>query len=668
MYSYEHIPVEWFTSNRRLRSSKYPPPMSRPVSKSFNRISDFIFPDTVHVHFRSSSSSFRHQEQQQQQQQQQQPIFQRYQRTENYSLPVLNQRDLIIVERLPVEELDDIDLLYREQYYEPNRQIQRRYASTIDERRLPSNEKISTGLKNRSVAYREKFRDRRKRHTTDNAYHSMLKSIIEKDQQQYTNDRNSNYILSYRTTLEPITDSESMTSINQQNQQKQYNNDTSRYRVPINGTIPIINEKIRSRQFSSTVSTRDSSSDTDITDRRPKIINSTNYQQDSSSYVNSSNVPSTIWQRLSSNRIHVQHQPDRFIPIHSSMADTNNHETMSDSNNLITSSPFNNVINDQINNQTSSQDSNHHVSVCVNDLKTTLFIDEDALNNTKTTTTNNNNDKKAVIKTFVDRIIKRLQHFKSSLDNGLIHIRKRNTLVNGSIITADYHSPTEIIKKQTNINQSVGFVDENKLVRPYFLIKPQTALVLPNEIAKFKCCFGGDPFPTLIWSHNGSRIPEILLTSDTTSSRYQTYKLDDIYYLDIGPISLQDHGQIKCTIMNRFGREEAIAQLYVVPSAADATPYITQPLNDITIIEGKPLKISCGITGLQVTVNWFHNGKLISPMAESKGDYNNEKSIFTLSCCLRTDAGTIDCLVKNRFGEARTSCRIQVIKEPEFDR
>jgi len=48
-----------------------------------------------------------------------------------------------------------------------------------------------------------------------------------------------------------------------------------------------------------------------------------------------------------------------------------------------------------------------------------------------------------------------------------------------------------------------------------------------------------------------------------------------------------------------------------VASAADATPSITQPLADITIIEGRPLKLSCVIVGLQVTVNWFHNGKVI---------------------------------------------------------
>jgi hypothetical protein len=45
-------------------------------------------------------------------------------------------------------------------------------------------------------------------------------------------------------------------------------------------------------------------------------------------------------------------------------------------------------------------------------------------------------------------------------------------------------------------------------------------------------------------------------------------------------------------------------------SASDATPRIAQPLTDITIIEARPLKLSCGIVGLQVTVNWFHNGKV----------------------------------------------------------
>lgn len=116
------------------------------------------------------------------------------------------------------------------------------------------------------------------------------------------------------------------------------------------------------------------------------------------------------------------------------------------------------------------------------------------------------------------------------------------------------------IKSTNNINS----IDDNKLVRPYFLIRPQTLLVLPNEIAKFKCCFSGDPLPSLIWSHNESRIPEILATRNETSSRYKLHKLHDIYYLDFGPVNLNDNGQIKSTIMNKYGREEAIAQLIVV--------------------------------------------------------------------------------------------------------
>ena len=63
---------------------------------------------------------------------------------------------------------------------------------------------------------------------------------------------------------------------------------------------------------------------------------------------------------------------------------------MSYSNNQITPSPFDNVVDHQINNQKSG----HHVSLCVNDLHTTLFIDEDALNSTKRTANSDNNNSK----------------------------------------------------------------------------------------------------------------------------------------------------------------------------------------------------------------------------------------------------------------------------------
>ena len=285
MYSYENLPPEWFTSSKRPRSYHYPPAMSRPISKSFNRISDFIFPDTVHVCFH--------------QQRQYPSVYRRYQRNENYSLPVLNrhhhdQPDLIVVERLPPEELANVDFLYHEQYQKQPQQryqpIRRRYSSIVDQRRAPFNERTTTGLVYRPDAHRERIRNRRKRHTTDNAYHSMMKSILDEEEAQYSNDDGGpNYILSYTTTLDPITDSESMTSVNQQ----QYTNYTSleKYkqqahsRVPINGTIPIMAEreyKKQQQQHSSSSSTRDSSSDTDITERHPATMNYTHYQQDSS--------------------------------------------------------------------------------------------------------------------------------------------------------------------------------------------------------------------------------------------------------------------------------------------------------------------------------------------------------------------------------------------------
>ncbi len=71
-------------------------------------------------------------------------------------------------------------------------------------------------------------------------------------------------------------------------------------------------------------------------------------------------------------------------------------------------------------------------------------------------------------------------------------------MVNGPIITADHRVQSEITKRKnatgpssddyhqqtTPWSPSFDPNEDNKLVRPYFLIKPQSVLVLPNEIGK----------------------------------------------------------------------------------------------------------------------------------------------------------------------------------------
>lgn len=63
--------------------------------------------------------------------------------------------------------------------------------------------------------------------------------------------------------------------------------------------------------------------------------------------------------------------------------------------------------------------------------------------------------------------------------------------------------------------------------------------------------------------------------------------------------------------------------------------------------------------------------QLISSLDETKADYHGEHTIFNLGhlrILQGEDAGTVDCLVKNRFGEARTSCRLHVNHDPGCDR
>jgi hypothetical protein len=80
-------------------------------------------------------------------------------------------------------------------------------------------------------------------------------------------------------------------------------------------------------------------------------------------------------------------------------------------------------------------------------------------------------------------------------------VRKRNTLVNGPIISAQHRTKSESTRRKNDTDQSVDHQsrqdtlwsplsdtneDNNKLIRPYFLIKPQSVLLIPNEIGKLR--------------------------------------------------------------------------------------------------------------------------------------------------------------------------------------
>ena len=135
-----------------------------------------------------------------------------------------------------------------------------------------------------------------------------------------------------------------------------------------------------------------------------------------------------------------------------------------------------------------------------------------------------------MIRTFIDRIIKRLQHFKSSLDNGLsttaftfpstdcmhahvhsdlmlrnssesnrhghssfhlVHVRKSSAAIHDFDTSGGYRSYEEqgkdldhrFLSNHLSMSPSVT-LDEHKCLRPYFLIRPQSLLVLPNEAGK----------------------------------------------------------------------------------------------------------------------------------------------------------------------------------------
>jgi hypothetical protein len=80
----------------------------------------------------------------------------------------------------------------------------------------------------------------------------------------------------------------------------------------------------------------------------------------------------------------------------------------------------------------------------------------------------------------------------------LVHVRKRNQLVNGSILSVDHRSQSESTRRKRRSDRpkdghdqdrvpSVALTnipEDNKTAQPYFLIQPQSVVVLPNETGR----------------------------------------------------------------------------------------------------------------------------------------------------------------------------------------
>nr|XP_054753173.1 muscle M-line assembly protein unc-89-like [Lytechinus pictus] len=98
------------------------------------------------------------------------------------------------------------------------------------------------------------------------------------------------------------------------------------------------------------------------------------------------------------------------------------------------------------------------------------------------------------------------------------------------------------------------------------------------------------------------------------------------------------------------------------PPAVTSGPVFTKTLSDVTVKEGKPVKLECAVKGQpQPDVKWYREGALLTPSPDFEVKYQNGVSTLTILEIFYDDAGQYACAATNSKGTKSTSCNVRVL-------
>lgn len=179
---------------------------------------------------------------------------------------------------------------------------------------------------------------------------------------------------------------------------------------------------------------------------------------------------------------------------------------------------------------------------------------------------------------------------------------------------------------------------------------------MENEKTEFKVYFDGDPTPTVAWFKDGFEI--------FSSRRTAILNEDDRSTLIFHQTSLNDEGEIKCTLTNRAGHAVSRARLRL-----QAAPRVRLPRryeDGLLFDAGETVLLKVAIVGKPIpVVQWTHDGKDIVDDDRIMVTQGDKFSTLRLTNANREDRGEYQIVAKNDIGEDVTSFLVTITAKPD---
>ncbi|KAH8272384.1 hypothetical protein KR018_001100 [Drosophila ironensis] len=198
---------------------------------------------------------------------------------------------------------------------------------------------------------------------------------------------------------------------------------------------------------------------------------------------------------------------------------------------------------------------------------------------------------------------------------------------------------------------------------PSFKVPLSNAMARVGQKIKLEAIVTGIPKPEICWLHNGKPF-------QPRDSKYEygrvTLIIPQAYPNDAGSYvltakNLAGEAYTSCSVIVKGRLPNETSDSEMASDIEPIKPVVHLPLKDVSIFEGKPMRLDCVIVGQpEPEVIWYHNDRPIKESADVQLLFQGDRCSLIIQEVYQEDAGHYKVVAINSAGETSSSCELKV--------
>ncbi|XP_033242192.1 titin-like isoform X7 [Drosophila miranda] len=198
---------------------------------------------------------------------------------------------------------------------------------------------------------------------------------------------------------------------------------------------------------------------------------------------------------------------------------------------------------------------------------------------------------------------------------------------------------------------------------PSFKVPLSNAMARVGQKIKLEAVVSGIPRPDICWVHNGKPF-------QPRDAKYEygrvTLIIPQAYPNDAGSYvlsakNLAGEAYTSCNVIVKGRLPNETSDSEMASDIEPIKPAVHLPLKDVSIFEGKPVRLDCVIVGQpEPEVIWYHNERPVKESADVQLLFQGDRCSLIVQEVYQEDAGHYKVVAINSAGETSSSCELKV--------